>query len=48
MITLTLYLYFSMTGEVQWDSEKAKWLGLFDLLALTMLSDISLVSIDKT
>jgi len=47
MITLTLYLYFSLTGEVEWSNDMALYLGAFDLLMIMFLSDITLVEVNQ-
>jgi len=43
MITLTLYIYFFLTGGVEWNQNLALGLAAFDLLMASTLTDVTLV-----
>lgn len=43
MITLTIYVYFFVTGQVEWNSDIALGLGAFDVLMATFLTDLTII-----
>jgi hypothetical protein len=47
MITLTLYIYFFLTGEVEWNQNLALGLAAFDLLMASKLTDVTLVEMSN-